>query len=526
MQLPTTDKHIQLIQDTIVPAMTVSLAKPTNRNYRRAWKLASHKPDDYSDIGQADIFAQEYNDVVRWTDGTGFLAYNGQVWLESEKKTRLYLQNLTKKQLKEAEKDRMEAEREVLQAQRTGDASLATEAGMHLLSATAWHKFALSRRDSHKVDAALKESASMLEMDVSELDADPFLLNTPAGTIDLRTGAMKDHNPSDYCTKITGTAPSDIGADVFDSFLDSLTCGETELKYFLQEVVGMCAIGRVFTECLIICYGAGGNGKTTFWNLIKSVLGGYAANSQSDSLTVNGKRQEEHAADLRGLRLAIFPELNTGTVLDIGQVKKISSRDDISGKRLYKDVFTFKPTHTPVLFTNALPAVKSSDMGTWDRLILIPFRGRFRNTDKEKKDYENELFAQCGGAVLSWIIQGAQRYISNGYKLSPPECVSSATDEYRQQNDWFRRFELARCETGVNYRIASSELFEAYRQYCLDSNEIIRDNHQFKEAYTSAGYFPKRTGQGMIVSGLRLAPIPVDIPTPWTEEQGQSGGGD
>ena len=104
------------------------------------------------------------------------------------------------------------------------------------------------------------------------MDTDGFLLNTPAGTIDLKSQKIRPHNPKDYCTKITAVSPSDKGKDLFMDFLKKITCEDHELQEYLQLVVGMCAVGKVFCENLIIAYGTGKNGKSTFFNGIRRLL--------------------------------------------------------------------------------------------------------------------------------------------------------------------------------------------------------------------------------------------------------------
>ena len=111
------------------------------------------------------------------------------------------------------------------------------------------------------------------------------------------------------------------------------------------------------------------------------------------------------------------------------------STGDINAQFKGKDVFTFKPSHSIVLCTNHMPSVKVMDSGTWDRLIVVPFRGRFRSQENEIKNYGNYLVRACGGAILSWIIDGAREYIRNDYKLDIPECIISATEQYQQEND-------------------------------------------------------------------------------------------
>ena len=118
----------------------------------------------------------------------------------------------------------------------------------------------------------------MLAIDVSELDYDPELLNTPGGTYDLTKGldGVHTHDPDDLITKVTAVAPGDKGRKLWEDSLSLFFCGDKELIDYVQEIVGMAAIGKVYAEHMIIAYGGGANGKSTFWNTIARVLGNYS----------------------------------------------------------------------------------------------------------------------------------------------------------------------------------------------------------------------------------------------------------
>lgn len=501
-------------------AYPVTLAKSA---YKRKMKLASHRPEDFSDLGQAKIFAGEYADTVRWNAGTGFLVYDGRSWERSDDKARLIMQNLTDVQMSEAKARRTSAEKEKQEAEARGNKEMIENAKAQYGDAVKWFNDVLGRRNTNRITNALKEAAPMLGVPIEKLDSDPFLLNTPSGTVDLRTGELKEFNPADMCTKIAGVGPGQENREMFEEFLSRLTCGDTALQSYLQEVVGMCAVGKVFTECLIICQGSGGNGKSTFWNLMLKVLGDYGTTVNSDALTDKfGVNHDAFNVELLGRRLAIYPELNEGLSLDMGQVKKIASTEEISVNPKFKPAFKFTPSHTPVLYTNPLPTVRSRNDGTWDRLVMVPFRARFRGMPGEIKDYADYLYKNCGGAVMSWIIEGARHFIANDCKLSPPECVTTATESFHQKNDWFRKFTQLMCEFGDGYKIEAGDFFKGFDEYRRAYGEPYHNIKEFAEAYQAAGLQVRRRGSGKVVFGIRLKEtenfVQVDMGTPFDED--------
>lgn len=462
------------------------------------------EPKDRSDLGQANIFVREYGDRIRYTPATRFLVYDGKVWNESETKAQGLSQDLTERQLSEAGAQVRAAQKQLLDAMKFGAADMIKAAKERLSDAMSYYSYAVKRRGSSAIAATLTEARPKVEIDVRGLDHDGFLLNTPAGTVDLRTRAIKKHDPNDYCTRMTAVAPDLKNADIYKEFLKAVTVNDSDLERFMQEVAGMCALGFVKTEALVLAYGSGGNGKSTLFNLWSRVLGDYAGSLSAEVLTANcRKNKSPELAELRGKRLIIAAELGEGQRMDTATLKKICSTDDIQAEKKYRDPFRFRPSHTAILYTNFLPKIDTNDSGTWDRILAVPFNANFRNTDGEVKDYCSHLFEKCGGAVLTWIIAGAKRYIENGYKIELPEVVKEAIAEYKESSDWFTQFIDECCEVGA-FNVGAGELYQCYRNYCERSGEYCQAKSFFNQAREASGFQSRRSKDGVRVFGLRL----------------------
>ncbi len=263
-------------------------------------------------------------------------------------------------------------------------------------------------------------------------------------------------------------------------------------------------MGKVFLEAMIIAYGDGRNGKSTFWNVIFKVLGSYSGNMSADALTMNCKRNvKPELAELKGKRLIIAAELQEGMRLNTSVVKQVSSIDPIFAEKKFKDPFSFFPSHTLVLYTNHLPKVSANDDGTWRRLIVIPFHAKITGSD-DKKNYTQYLVDNAGGAVLSWLIEGAKKVIAADFQIEPPQCVKDAIGCYREDNDWLGRFLTECCETDKTYREKSGELYKEYRRYCLAVGEFARSTTDFYGSIDQAGFERKKTKNGVIIIGLRI----------------------
>lgn len=462
-------------------------------------------PADYTDVGEARVFVAHYGEKIRYSAATKWLVYDGKKWNESELQVQKLAQELTDGQLEEARKRLKIARAKLDEAIEAGDDEKQETAQKEEKHAKTFRAFVLDRRATSRISATLTEARPAVEIAVSELDADGFKLNTPGGTVDLRTGKLHPHDPQDYITKITAVAPSNDGMDEWLAFLDRLTCGDRDLREYLQICSGMEAVGGVYVEKLTVAYGSGGNGKSTFYNAKARALGDYYGTLSAETLTMNcRKNKSPEYAELRGKRLVIAAELQEGMRLDTAVVKQLCSTDPIQAEKKYKDPFKFIPSHTTVLYTNHLPKVGTNDSGTWDRLVVVPFNARFRGMQGEILNYTEYLLEHCGGAILTWIIEGARKFIAAQYHIEQPECVKRAIAEYRFDNDWLNAFIEECCEVSPAYEQRAGDLFDAYRTHCTDTHEWARSAGDFKAALTGAGYDWRKTAAGAFYYGLKL----------------------
>lgn len=447
-------------------------------------------PEDFSDVGQAIVLSREYMDRLRFSPATDYIVFNGSFWEESQPNAQGIAQELTARQLEEAETEIQRCMKEMsdngawamLAAMGAKKAMAAfSEAQRRSFEkyerAEAYRKYAIKRRDTKYISAALKEARPMIQIEQRVLDADEFLLNLPSGTCDLRTGAVREHNAQDYITKQTAVDPSGDGMDVWEDALQTFFQGDADLIRYVQEIVGLAAIGKVYIEALVIAYGEGRNGKSTFWNTIARVLGTYSGNMSADTLTVGCKRNvKPELAEAKGKRMIIAAELEEGMRLNTSNVKQLCSTDEIYAEKKYKAPFSYVPTHTLVLYTNHLPRVGAIDQGTWRRLIVIPFNAKIEGK-ADIKNYADFLFKMAGGAVLQWIIEGAKRVIASDYKIAQPRVVQDAIQKYKENNDWLSHFLEDCCEIDPSYEAKSGEVYNTYRSYC--NRRVCAKHHGF-----------------------------------------------
>ncbi len=461
-------------------------------------EVLSFKLSDLSEIAEGQLFAENTSGVLLWNPSLDWLVWDGCRFAPDNSKARLLAQKFTGKQHRAAQADVQQAAGAAAQDLENAELAAREKKAKALLT------FVTRCRSTNGLNHLMTEAAPHLACKLDDLDADPFALNTPAGIVDLRTGVLHPSDPAAFCTKVTAVGACDDGAELWRGFLDTICCGDAGLVDYLQTVAGMAALGQVFTETLLLATGDGGNGKSTFFNTLARVLGDYATSVRPALLLTGNANNGAELAALRGVRLALAAETEEGQRLAGAAVKGLVSTDRVAANPKYKDPFSFTPSHTLVLYTNFLPRVGSSDRGTWSRLTVLPFNAHLRDTTGERKDYAEILFTQAGGAVLAWMIEGARRFIANGYKLTPPTVVREALADYRKSNDWLGAFMEECCDLGENFAASSKELYQRYTAYCQVSGDYRRDSRDFANAMKSAGFDKKHTMKGWLYMGLRL----------------------
>lgn len=448
------------------------------------------RPPDFSDSGNAVIFRREYGKDLIWVDALGWLAWNGRYWENSEHKAFQFATELSERMLDEAKKEyanatMLKAELEVekqTQDSFTGDDALA-RAKATLKQASKYLAHAKMAREVRKLKDCLEASSHFLTIPADRLDKNPLDLNTPAGIVNLKTGEIRPHEREAYCTHITTISPerNHPGDTMWEGFLDDLTCNDADIKRFLQIVAGMSLIGKVYHEGIILLYGDGMNGKTTYTNALTEVLGtsdtGYAGDLPAQVLTTDRSNKLTMLETIRGKRLVSVSELDRDAQLSESMLKTLANRKKtMKVERKYKQAEDVVPTHTTLLDTNHLPRVSATDKGTWRRLTVVPFNAHFTEDDSIP-DFDKILFDEAGPAILQWMIDGAVQFAKDGYKLHIPAVVQTAINSYKDEEDTISQF-LAECcqQTG---RVGVGELYKAYRDWMTnrgDETNIIRQN--------------------------------------------------
>ncbi|MCL2807602.1 MAG: phage/plasmid primase, P4 family [Coriobacteriia bacterium] len=456
---------------------------------------------DHTGAGLSERYAARYCGLACYCPAIGWLVYNGIVWQRSDLEALQLMDSLTRDMLVDANTQLALAHDGLAQAEIDGNKEAKKEAGDKLKRAREYRSYALKCRSTSTMSGALNHARCHLAIDLGQLDNDPYLLNTPTGTVDLRTGITKPHNPKDFCTKVTAVEPADSEEDMLlQDFLSLIFSGDRELMHYVKVALGSGLIGKVFEEAMLLAYGDGCNGKSTLFNTVANVIGSYSGKFPAEALTTKGKSARHDLAELLAVRLAFAAETEEGMRLSNSVLKQIASTDNISAERKFHDPFDFDPSHLMVLSTNHLPKVSSIDYGTWRRIKAVPFGAKIQTPDTS---FAGKLLKESGGAMLRWLAEGAKEFIENGYKFPSCAAVDRAIEIYKASNDWLGAFLEECCVLGEG-QAGGRELYSAYHFWASQANDYIRSKADFKAALENAGLEWRKTNKGVRWYGISL----------------------
>jgi putative DNA primase/helicase len=319
------------------------------------------------------------------------------------------------------------------------------------------------------------------------LDADPWLFNCTNGTLELRTGALREHRREDYITKLAPVAyDATATCPTWECFLDRIMGGSAALVAYLRRVVGYCLTGDVGEQCLWFFHGGGQNGKSTFLGTVLEMLGDYGMQAVSDLLMV--KHNESHPterADLFGKRLVATIETEAGKRIAEALLKQLTGGDKIRARKMRQDFFEFSPTHKIILAANHKPSLVGTDLANWRRIKLVPFNVTITEQEKDKQ-LPAKLKAELPG-VLAWAVRGCLDWQREG--MREPQEVCDATNAYRAEQDTVSAFIAACCEVKEYARVKVSRLHEAYEEW---SGDKLIGSKGFRDSLKKRGFASKQ----------------------------------
>jgi putative DNA primase/helicase len=323
-------------------------------------------------------------------------------------------------------------------------------------------------------------------------DRDPYLLGTPEGTVELRTGELRPPRSEEYVTRLTaiGPAPEGSACPEFLRFLTEATANDRPLMRFVQSFAGYCLTGETIEHMLLFIFGEGGTGKTTLVKTLLRILGDYAVQAAMETFTSRPTdRHPEELASLAGARLVVASETEEGRRWSEARVKQLTGGDPIRARFMRQNSFQFQPAFKLLFCGNHAPHLQNLDDAIRRRFNIVPFQTKPKNPDPllEQK-LEDEW-----PAILRWAIDGCLMWQRDG--LVRPSVVTAATADYFANQDTFTTWLEERCEIerGNDWkRVSSAELFANWIGYAKAAGEEPGSRKSFGDRMRRKGFIPEQ----------------------------------
>lgn len=317
---------------------------------------------------------------------------------------------------------------------------------------TRWRRWAKDSESIVRRRAMLASAAAEPRVAVrrADIDADPGILVVRNGTVDLRTGVLRDHDPADLCTRLCPVDWDDrADSKMLWSFME-LFLADVPYRRFVLQSLGVALAGGNPLRLFTIIQGGTTSGKSTLVELMSATLGDYM-------LPVNisvfrGNNDDRPRPDLlRALdaRIIYASEAATSWELHTDQVKRMTGGDALVGRAMRSDVMVEKaPAFSPLIVTNEMPHVKGADAAVRRRLLVLPF-GRTLAPSEEDPEFKDRMVAddEARSTLLWWLVSGGVAALRSRL-VTRPTVVDMATQEAFAAMDHVAEFIVWGVEVG------------------------------------------------------------------------------
>ena len=424
----------------------------------------ANKPYMRTDLGNAERFVDTYHETLMWcTEANRWLVFDGSRWSWDEG-------------AHAAHRQAHESVRSIFaEAQHAADDEEAKAIAAHAVRSQA----------AARIEALLSQSRAYMDISMDDLDQDIWLVNARNGSLDPRTGELREHRRDDLITKVVDfDYDPDAPAPRFMRFLEQIL-PDPEVRAFVQRYAGYSLTGSTKERVLAFLHGGGKNGKSTLVEALRAAAGEYAQNTTVETILSSrgGSQIPNDVAALKGARLVSAAEPEKNRRMAESKVKNLTGSDTVTARFMRGEFFDFRPEFKLWISMNHKPIIIGTDDAIWDRIRLVPFNQRF--ADNPDTELPTKLAEERAG-IFAWMVRGATDWRENG--LGCPEAVATATKAYRGEMDVLGGFFDEHCVLHPGATATAAELYKRYEAWCARSGEEKESQTAFGSRLTERGF--------------------------------------
>lgn len=443
----------------------------TSPEIKQEINLANFEPDD---SGNTEAFLSVYGSDFRYTEATGWLAWDGRCWNKDVAESLLDEKII-----------------EVLKRRRMA----AVASGKEMVVKT-------SIPNRGRINACKEGIRLSSRIFTTEkiFDSEKTLLNTINGVIDLKTGELLPHNREYYFTSYIPTEyKPDADPTEFLLWLYEVLENEETIEY-LQQVIGYCLTGLTTEDSLFYLHGDARAGKSLFALVISTMMGSDLAKSVDFGAFASKKESDGNQflfATLSGARAIFASESDKNKQLDTAKIKALTGGDPVTCCFKHKPHFQYYPLYKIIMLSNWPIKVDVDDKAVWARVKTIWFPKSF--IGREDKELRNKLTQpEVLQGVLAWAVDGAIKWFANKGGLKTPDKIIKDTEASRASMDYVfawlgectERFAFDDPENAIEepYWTSNEDVYRSYKKFSEDNGYFVKGMRDLSSSLHVKGY--------------------------------------
>ena len=279
--------------------------------------------------------------------------------------------------------------------------------------------------------------------------------------------AVQPHTPAYFGIDRVGYAYDPAaGYPMWEEYLLT-TFDNEDSRTALQMMFGYVLSGKFDKNIGFFLIGRGGDGKSVAAHILRKLVG----ESQTCCLPFANLGDRFSSYLLTEHKLNLVEELPVSAeVYNISDAEKIfkmvTDGAVIPVERKYHTPQEKRAKARCVFLANELPSFVDRSNGLWDRLIVLPFTHRFRDTDSEKANLKYELETELPG-IFNWAIVGARK-LETLPRFPVPQASREYLAKHRLACDHEAAFLHEAVITAPKGVCPKQELYKTYRQWTED----------------------------------------------------------